>query len=164
MGLIVYMVLTDYLNKKTILINPPVKDRWELIESMLDVAIKNKAVKSEYRETIKKTLFEREKSMSTGIGKGVAIPHCSCPYVDDVVMILALSKKGINFDSIDNLPVHIAILLIVPKDKISQHIKTLANIAKLMSDDALREALSNAKDAQDIIKILKEYEQKGKKQ
>ncbi|HOJ29754.1 MAG TPA: PTS sugar transporter subunit IIA [Spirochaetota bacterium] len=158
------MVLTDYLNKKTILINPSVKDRWELIESMLDVAIKNKAVKSEYRETIKKTLFEREKSMSTGIGKGVAIPHCSCPYVDDVVMILALSKKGINFDSIDNLPVHIAILLIVPKDKISQHIKTLANIAKLMSDDALREALSNAKDAQDIIKILKEYEQKGKKQ
>jgi mannitol/fructose-specific phosphotransferase system IIA component (Ntr-type) len=158
------MVLTDYLNKKTILINPSVKDRWELIESMLDVAIKNKAVKSEYRETIKKTLFEREKSMSTGIGKGVAIPHCSCPYVDDVVMIMALSKKGINFDSIDNMPVHIVILLIVPKDKISQHIKTLANIAKLMSDDTLRDALSNAKDAQDIIKILKEYEQKGKKQ
>lgn len=164
MGLIVHMVLTDYLNKKTILINPSVKDRWELIESMLDVAIKNKAVKSEYRETIKKTLFEREKSMSTGIGKGVAIPHCSCPYVDDVVMIMALSKKGINFDSIDNMPVHIVILLIVPKDKISQHIKTLANIAKLMSDDTLRDALSNAKDAQDIIKILKEYEQKGKKQ
>ncbi|MGB4269065.1 MAG: PTS sugar transporter subunit IIA [Spirochaetota bacterium] len=158
------MVLTDYLNKKTILINPSVKDRWELIESMLDVAIKNKAIKSEYREAIKKTLFEREKSMSTGIGKGVAIPHCSCPYVDDVVMIMALSKKGINFDSIDNTPVHIAILLIVPKDKISQHIKTLANIAKLMSDDTLREALSNARDAQDIIKILKEYEQKGKKQ
>ncbi|MCX8123842.1 MAG: PTS sugar transporter subunit IIA [Spirochaetes bacterium] len=157
------MVLTDYLNKKTILVNPSVKDRWELIESMLDVAIKNKAVKSEYRETIKKTLFEREKSMSTGIGKGVAIPHCSCPYVDDVVMIMALSKKGINFDSIDNMPVHIAILLIVPKDKISQHIKTLANIAKLMSDDTLREALSSAKDAQDIMKILKEYEQKGKK-
>jgi len=164
LGLIVHMVLTDYLNKKTILINPSVKDRWELIESMLDVAIKNKAVKSEYRETIKKTLFEREKSMSTGIGKGVAIPHCSCPYVDDVVMIMALSKKGINFDSIDNMPVHIVILLIVPKDKISQHIKTLANIAKLMSDDTLRDALSNAKDAQDIIKILKEYEQKGKKQ
>jgi len=157
------MVLTDYLNKKTILINPSVKDRWELIESMLDAAIKNKAIKSEYRETIKKTLFEREKSMSTGIGKGVAIPHCSCPYVDDVVMIMALSKKGINFDSIDNMPVHIIILLIVPKDKISQHIKTLANIAKLMSDDTLRDALSNAKDAQDIIKILKEYEQKGKK-
>jgi len=164
LGLIVHMVLTDYLNKKTILINPSVKDRWELIESMLDVAIKNKAVKSEYRETIKKTLFEREKSMSTGIGKGVAIPHCSCPYVDDVVMIMALSKKGVNFDSIDNMPVHIVILLIVPKDKISQHIKTLANIAKLMSDDTLRDALSNAKDAQDIIKILKEYEQKGKKQ
>lgn len=158
------MVLTDYLNKKTILFNPSVKDRWELIESMLDVAIKNKAVKSEYRDTIKKTLFEREKSMSTGIGKGVAIPHCSCPYVDDVVMIMALSKKGINFESIDNMPVHIAILLIVPKDKISQHIKTLANIAKLMSDDSLREALSGAKDAQDILKILKEYEQKGKKQ
>ncbi len=164
MGLIADMVLSDYLNKKTILINPSVKDRWELIEAMLDVAIKNKTIKSEYREGIKKTLFEREKSMSTGIGKGVAIPHCSCPYVDDVVMIMALSKKGVNFDSIDNMPVHIAILLIVPKDKISQHIKTLANIAKLMSDDTLREALSTAKDAQDIIKILKEYEQKGKKQ
>ena len=158
------MVLTNYLTKKTVIVNPTVKDRWDLIETMLDVAIKNKGLKPEYRETIKKTLFEREKSMSTGIGKGVAIPHCSCPYVDDVVMIMALSKKGIHFDSIDNLPVHIAILLIVPKDKISQHIKTLANIAKLMSDDALRESLCNAKDAQDILKILKEYEQKGKKQ
>lgn len=157
------MVLTEYLNKKTILVNPSVKDRWELIESMLDAAIKNKSLKTENRDTIKKTLFEREKSMSTGIGKGVAIPHCSCPYVDDVIMIMALSKKGINFDSIDNVPVTIAILLIVPKDRISQHIKTLANIAKLMSDENLRGLLFNARDAQDILKILKDYEQKGKK-
>jgi PTS system fructose-specific IIA component len=159
----IIMILTDYLNKKNIIINPSVKDRWELIEAMLDTAIKNKSLKAEHRDVIKKTFFEREKSMSTGIGKGVAIPHCSCPYVDDVVMIMSLIQKGINFDSIDNLPVHIAILLIVPKDKISQHIKTLANIAKLMSDDSLRELLIGAKDVQDIIKILKEYEKKGKK-
>jgi mannitol/fructose-specific phosphotransferase system IIA component (Ntr-type) len=70
---------------------------------------------------------------------------------------MALTPKGLNFESIDNEPVKIVILLIVPKDKLTQHIKTLANIAKMMSDSELREKLLEQKTADSIIKTLKNY-------
>ncbi len=70
---------------------------------------------------------------------------------------MALTPKGLNFESIDNEPVKIVILLIVPKDKLSQHIKTLANIAKMMSDAELRKNILELKTADSILKTLKNY-------
>lgn len=157
------MVLSNNLKKSDILTNCKAKDRWDLIDTMLDQAVKNKYVNSDDRETIRKSLFDREKSMSTGIGKGVAIPHCTNAKVDDVIVIMAICNKGINFDAIDNLPVQIAILLIVPKNKLTQHIKTLANIAKIMNDNELREEIISAKTADSILKIIKQYENPHKK-
>jgi PTS system fructose-specific IIA component len=95
--------------------------------------------------------------MSTGIGNGVAIPHCSTTKVSEITTVMALSPKGINFEAIDNEPVKIIILLIVPKDKLTQHIKTLANIAKMMSDVKLREEILSLKTADAILKTLKNY-------
>jgi len=157
------MVLSNNLKKSDILTNCKAKDRWDLIDAMLDQAVKNKYVNPDDRETIRKSLFDREKSMSTGIGKGVAIPHCTNAKVDDVIVIMAICNKGINFDAIDNLPVQIAILLIVPKNKLTQHIKTLANIAKIMNDNELREEIISAKTADSILKIIKQYENPQKK-
>jgi len=157
------MVLSNNLKKSDILTNCKAKDRWDLIDAMLDQTVKNKYVNPDDRETIRKSLFDREKSMSTGIGKGVAIPHCTNAKVDDVIIIMAICNKGINFDAIDNLPVQIAILLIVPKNKLTQHIKTLANIAKIMNDNELREEIINAKTADSILKIIKQYENPQKK-
>lgn len=74
--------------------------------------------------------------MSTGIGNGVAILHCSSSKVNNIITVMALTPKGLNFEAIDNEPVKIVILLIVPKDKLTQHIKTLANIAKMMTDSS----------------------------
>ncbi|HMB20220.1 MAG TPA: PTS sugar transporter subunit IIA, partial [Spirochaetota bacterium] len=65
------MVLSNNLKKSDILTNCKAKDRWDLIDTMLDQAVKNKYVNPDDRETIRKSLFDREKSMSTGIGKGV---------------------------------------------------------------------------------------------
>ncbi len=157
------MVLSNNLKKSDILTNCKAKDRWDLIDTMLDQAVKNKYVNPDDRETIRKSLFDREKSMSTGIGKGVAIPHCTNAKVDDVIVIMSICNKGINFDAIDNLPVQIAILLIVPKNKLTQHIKTLANIAKIMNDNELREEIISAKTAVSILKIIKQYENPQKK-
>ena len=70
---------------------------------------------------------------------------------------MALTPKGLNFEAIDNEPVKIVILLIVPKDKLTQHIKTLANIAKMMSDASLREKLLELKTSDSILKTLKNY-------
>lgn len=151
------MSLFENLKKNNILVKSVSKNRWEIIEEMVDVAVRNKEISSDDSELIKNSLIEREKSMSTGIGNGVAIPHCSTSKVTNIVTVMALIPKGINFDSIDNEPVKIVILLIVPKDKLTQHIKTLANIAKMMSDSELREKILALKSADSIIKTLKSY-------
>jgi len=153
------MNLLESLKKNNILINPKAKSRWEIIEEMAELAVKNKDIPIEDAESIKKALIEREKSMSTGIGNGIAIPHCSTPKVSNIIVVMALVSKGLNFEAIDNEPVKIVILLVVPKDKLSQHIKTLANIAKLMNNSELREKLLELKTADTILKTLKNYTQ-----
>ncbi len=151
------MSLLENLKKHNILVKPAAKNRWEIIEEMIDLAVKNRELSPEDAEPIKSALIEREKSMSTGIGNGVAIPHCSTSKVSNIVTVIATMPKGLNFDSIDNEPVRIVILLIVPKEKLSQHIKTLASIAKMMSDSDLREKLLEQKTADSILKTLKNY-------
>ena len=96
--------------------------------------------------------------MSTGIGRGVAIPHCTTGAVEDIVIIVAICENGVDFQSIDNLPVKIAIFLLVPKNKLKQHIKTLANIAKIMNNDDLRKRILKLKRPDSILKAIKDFE------
>jgi fructose-specific phosphotransferase system IIA component len=152
------MILSKSLKKNNIIIKAESANRWDLIEEMLDLAIKNNDVSEENRDILKKALFDREKSMSTGIGRGVAIPHCTTEAVEDIVIVMAFCENGIDFESIDSLPVQIAIFLLVPKNKFKQHIKTLANIAKLMNNDELRKKLFNIKKPELVLKTIKNYE------
>lgn len=152
------MELSDNLKKTNILLKTKSTNRWELIGEMVDCTTRNKEVDPSESDEIKKSLIEREKSMSTGIGNGVAIPHCTTQKVEDIIFVMAIIPRGMDFDAIDNLPVKIVILLLVPKNKLTQHIKTLANIAKLMSNDDLRNALLTLKTPESIIKTIKDYE------
>jgi fructose-specific phosphotransferase system IIA component len=155
------MILADNLGKNNIILSPDSRNRWELIEEMMDLAVKNKEIDSEDREILVKALVDREKSMSTGIGNGVAIPHCTTSKVQNVVIIMAVSQNGIEFDSIDGQPVKIVILLLVPKNKLTQHIKTLANIAKMMSDEKLRERILSLKTQDAVINAMKNHSVAG---
>lgn len=152
------MIFSDNLKKNNIILKSRAENRWDIIEEMLDLAIKNKEVAAEERENLKKALFEREKSMSTGIGKGVAIPHCTTGVVEEIVLILAICENEIDFASIDNQPVKIAVFLLVPKKKLKQHIKTLANIAKIMNNNEFKEKLLSIKSPDTLIKTIREYE------
>jgi len=152
------MFLSENLKKNNILIKPLSKTSKDLIEEMLDRAIQNNDINASDKSGIFKALIERERSMSTGIGNGVAIPHCSSSRIDDLVMVMSLNDRGIDFDSIDGNPVRIAILLVVPKNKLTLHIKTLANIAKIMSNDELRSDLLMAKNAESVIRAIRKYE------
>ncbi len=151
------MIFSKNLKKANIIIKARSKNKWDLIEEMLDLALKNQEIKKEDRNFLKAALFDREKSMSTGIGKGIAIPHCTTDVIDDLVIMLAICDK-IDFESIDNLPVQIVIFLLIPKSKLKQHIKTLTDIAKIINDDELREKIQTAEKPETIIKLLKQYE------
>lgn len=151
------MSLLENLKKNNIIINPKSVTKWELIDELVDIAVKGKYISSDHSDLISESLSEREKSMSTGIGNGVAIPHCTSAHVDQIVTILAIAPEGLNFNAIDNAPVNIIVLLIVPKNKLSQHIKTLANIAKMLNDEKLREKILSLKTPESILKTLSNY-------
>ena len=152
------MILSKTLKKNNIIIKAKSTNKWDLIEEMLDLAVKNNEVNKENRDLIRNTLFDREKSMTTGIGRGIAIPHCSTDAIEDIVLVLSLCENGVDFESADSIPVQIAAFLLVPKSKLKQHIKTLANIAKLLNNDELRENLLQSKKAETVLKTIKNYE------
>jgi mannitol/fructose-specific phosphotransferase system IIA component (Ntr-type) len=103
---------------------------------------------------------KRETSMSTGIGFGIGIPHASTDLIFEVVGSLGRSRTGVNFDALDNQPVKLVMLFLVPQGQFQKHLHTLANIAKLLHKAAFREALEKAPDADAMLAIIKEH---GKK-
>lgn len=150
------MVLSESLKLENILINPLSNDRWGMIKEIVALLVKTNTISADQESSTVAALTEREKKMSTGIGKGVAIPHCTIENLDDIRIALAVNEKGINFQAIDDEPVKVIIMLLVPKSKLSQHIKTLANIAKFMNNDDLKNTLISMKNPEDILKLFQD--------
>ncbi len=92
--------------------------------------------------------------MSTGIGYGIGIPHASTDLIENVVGALGRSKNGIDFEALDNQPVTLVVLFLVPRGQFQKHLHTLANIARQLHNSEFRTALENAEDAESIFQIL----------
>ena len=135
------MKLSQLLSKDAIYMDIEETDKWALISKLTDILVDTDQVSSEARNPVHDALVEREKSMSTGMENGVAIPHCCVDMIPETVVSLAISKEGIEFDSIDTKPTHLIILLVTPKNKTKMHIKTLAEIAKLLNHEGSRQRL-----------------------
>ncbi len=103
------------------------------------------------------SLMARERLGSTGIGAGIAIPHCRVPLCSDIVGMLITLKEPIDFDSIDGSPVDIIFVLIVPEQKTNEHIETLAGLARLFSDEDFCYTLRNTQDSEDLYNIAITY-------
>ena len=97
--------------------------------------------------------------MSTGIGFGIGSPHASTDLIYEVVGAFGLAglRKGVNFEALDNQPVNLVMLFLVPQGQFQKHLHTLANIAKLLHKKEFLEALEEAPDAPAMFKIIKEY-------
>lgn len=106
--------------------------------------------------TIFSALISREKLGSTGIGNGIAIPHCRIPECNQTIAMLMTLEKSIDFDAIDNEPVDIIFVLLVPEGANDNHLKTLAKIAETFSDEAILESIRNARSIQALLDLLKE--------
>src|SRR5215469_14970258 len=135
-------------------------DRWAAIDDLVGNLIANGGIKAEHRDAITAVVKKRESSMSTGIGFGIGIPHASTDLIPEVVGSLGRSSKGINFDALDNQPVNLVMLFLVPQGQFQKHLHTLANIAKLLHRADFRQALEHAPDAEAMLKIIKEHGRK----
>lgn len=129
-------------------------EKFEAIEELVDVLVESHEIPLSLRDHIVEVVTERERSISTGMEHGVALPHGSTAQIDDIVGVLGLAPNGIPFDSIDGSPARIVILLVVPKEKFQAHVRTLAGIAHLLSNASLREALFTVGGEEAILDLI----------
>ena len=154
------MDLSDILTEEQILTDLQASNRWEAIDELINNLVSTQKIKSDHREAIAAVVKKRETSMSTGIGFGIGIPHASTDLISEVVGALGRSKRGVNFDALDNQPVNLVMLFLVPQGQFQKHLHTLANIAKLLHKADFRQALEQAPDAGTMLRTIKEQ---GKK-
>ncbi|HMP04493.1 MAG TPA: PTS sugar transporter subunit IIA, partial [Gemmatales bacterium] len=116
------------------------------------------AIKAAAEEEIVKAILKREQLGSTGIGRGVAIPHAKHPSLSQPIGTVAIAKNGVNFNSLDNEPVHILVMLISPQDRPSEHLRALENVSKSLRDDTFCRFLRQSGTREEIWELLTEAE------
>jgi mannitol/fructose-specific phosphotransferase system IIA component (Ntr-type) len=151
------MELTDLIKPELILTDLKSKNRWEVIEELIDYLVEKKVIKAEDRDSIVDVVKKREQTMSTGIGFGVGLPHASTTLISEVVGVMGRSKEGIEFDALDNQKVKLVLLFLVPKGQFQKHLHTLSNIAKLLHRQEFLQELLDAPDANAMYEIIKKY-------
>ncbi|MEN9022978.1 MAG: PTS sugar transporter subunit IIA [Verrucomicrobiales bacterium] len=148
------MNLASLLTVEQIVAEMEATEHWPAIVELVDHLQAKALVSADDRTAILDALQQREDQNSTGIGSGVAIPHAFSSKLDQVIAVFGRSNEGIDFESIDNAPVRFIVLFMVPEDQYHSHLRTLAAIAKTLTNGRIRERLGNAKDATEILRIL----------
>jgi fructose-specific phosphotransferase system IIA component len=141
------MLLCDILQKDLIVPDLAATDRWQAIDELINHLVQSGKIQAEHKDAIAAVVKKRETSMSTGIGFGIGIPHASTDLIYEVTGAFGRSKGGVNFDSLDNQPVNLVMLFLVPQGQFQKHLHTLANIAKLLHNKDFRTTLETAPDA-----------------
>ena len=154
------MDLGDILTKEQIITDLRATNRWEAIDELINNLATTGRIKPEHHEAIAAVVKKRESSMSTGIGFGIGIPHASTDLIYEVVGSLGRSKNGVSFDALDNQPVKLVMLFLVPQGQFQKHLHTLANIAKLLHKADFRQALEEAPDAETMLQIIRDQGRK----
>jgi len=149
------MELADFLTKEQVVTDLKASDRWEAIEELIDLLVANGQVNSDHREAIVSVVKKREISMSTGIGFGIGIPHASTDLINNVTGAFGRSRGGVDFDSLDNQPVNLVMLFLVPQGEFQKHLHTLAKIAKVLHKKEFRKSLEEAEDAAEMYQIIR---------
>ncbi|HNV85606.1 MAG TPA: PTS sugar transporter subunit IIA [Candidatus Omnitrophota bacterium] len=152
------MKITDILSKQAIKIGLDASNKEEALKELVDVLTTVKDVGD--KKAIVKALIERENLGSTGIGQGIAIPHGKTDRVNELIAVLGISKKGVNFEALDGEPVFIFFLLVAPRDSAGPHLKALAKISRLLRDNYICELLRNSKDEKEAYDIIRNEEEK----
>lgn len=152
------MILTQILQPSCVKAPLESTDKDSAITEMVDILAASDCLVN--RDVVLEAVLVREETRSTGIGSGIAIPHGKCSGVKELVMAIGISKEGIDFDSIDDKPVKIIVLLASPIDRTGPHIQALARVSRLMLDEKFREQLENSTSSEEVYELIssKEHE------
>lgn len=145
-------MLNKMLTKDCINLNLTSNTKLEVIDELVNIL--DKAGKLNNKEEFKNAILAREAQSSTGLEEGIAIPHGKTSAVKTPSIAFGLSKKGIDYDSLDGEPSKLFFMIAAPADATDSHIETLSQLTMMLLEDDVREALLNAKTAEDVFKAL----------
>ena len=147
------MKILDLLQKEAILVELKSVDKKGVLEELVIPVARIAGIN---QDELIRVLMERERLGSTGVGGGVGIPHGKLKGLDSLIIGLGLSRKGVEFESIDGKPAHIFFLLVSPENSTGLHLKLLARISRILKNDLFKERLLNAVDSDEAMAIIKE--------
>jgi PTS system nitrogen regulatory IIA component len=150
------MKILDVLHKEAILPDLKSRTKTEVLDELV-VPVARLAKVS--REELVRVLLERERLGSTGIGGGIGIPHGKLKHLDNLIIGFGLSRKGVDFESLDGAPTRIFFLLVTPENSTGLHLKMLARISRVLKNEPFRERLLQAADSDEIYQIVKEEDE-----
>jgi len=150
----------DFLSKKAILTDIKSSKKEDVIKELVDTLIATDDIEKRCRNKLFEALMTRESLGSTAIGQGIAIPHAKSDCVSKLVAAFGVSKKGVDFDSLDGEPAYIFFLLVAPQDSAGPHLKALARISRLLKDKYFRDSLRACTDEKAVIKIITQEDEK----
>ncbi len=144
------MSLADHLCPGAVLLRPAAKDKWELLSALVRALVEAGRLPVEREAEALEALEARERSVSTGMEHGIAVPHAALPGLDGVVAAVAILPQGLAFDSLDGQPARIVVLLLVPREEKLLHVRTLTEVARRLGDPDFRERLLRAGDPDQV--------------
>ena len=150
------MKILDALNKEAINVDLKAKDKKGILDELVTAVAQAAGAN---KDDLVKVLLERERLGSTGIGRGIGIPHGKYKNLESLVLGFGLSRKGVDFESLDGRPTHIFFILLTPENSAGVHLKLLAQISKLLRDDDLKARLMQVQTQDDVLSIIGEEDE-----
>jgi PTS system nitrogen regulatory IIA component len=147
--------LSELLPSNQIRVGLEVVSKREAIEALIDMLPLNG---NGCREQVLEAVLERESKLSTGIGRGVAVPHGKCDAVEGLMAAMATHEDGLPFDSVDGEPCRILFLLVSNTGASGPHIRALAQVARVLNQEKAKKALQAAQTPEEVVKVFRDDE------
>jgi PTS system fructose-specific IIA component/PTS system nitrogen regulatory IIA component len=150
------MKFSDFICRDAIRTQLEAGQKEQVIRAMAKSLLEAKRINEKDYESIVEAILKREELGSTGIGRGVAVPHTKHPSIDKLVGTVAISERGVDFESLDGEKVHLLFLLVSPPDRPGDHLRALENISRQLRDETFCRFLKQSKKPEDVWQLLEE--------
>jgi mannitol/fructose-specific phosphotransferase system IIA component (Ntr-type)/NhaP-type Na+/H+ or K+/H+ antiporter len=150
--------LVEFLAEEFIVVDLEAADKWDAIRQLTGFLVRTHRVEHISQDELYQSIIDREKDMSTAMGRGIAIPHGHIKKGPAIQGVMAICRNGIEFDSPDGEPVRLIMLIVTPEDKKDMHLKILSSLSSMVSDEAIRSRLMAAISPEDAMEVIESKE------
>ncbi len=153
------MKISEIMCKESLAVRYKATNKRECLEFLVEIAAKSGKIKD--KEQALEEVFAREEVMSTGVGKGIAMPHAKTNAVESQIAACITLEEPIDFDALDGEPVDILFLLLGREDNVASHLRMLSKISRFMNNDSFRAQILSANSVQQLVEIFEKIDNTG---